>query len=566
MAITQPSIGQSAPTQQRLTTNSSENAVSASAISPDGKYLAYADKSGIYLRLTATGEIHPLLPKGHVVTSMGWFPDSSQLFASWATPPENKLELWTLSILGGAPRKLSDEGWAASVSPDSSQIVFLKEPAFGDTGLEMWLMGISDGEQRKLVSASGNVLSTPVWSPDGHSIVYLKQQYGWFGSAGSIELLNLGQSKEKTVFTDPRLDAGLRWLPDGRLLYVMFELPPNQNNSNIFVSTLNSATGTFEGPPERITSGEGLIAQPSITADGKRLTFNRVNSQLDVYVSEFSAKTGKVSTPRRLTLDEADDRPFDWTPDSKAVIFMSNRTGKPNIFRQRINETSAEMLVLGPEDKEICRVSPDGTQILYLTSAAGKDAAKRSRVMRAPLDGGASQVVIAAPGIGNIACSRAPASICIYSQQSGTQLVFTAFDPVNGNAHEAARLQRESGIANSGLSPDGKLIAVIKTGDKRIRLLSIAGQPTRREIVLKNWSTFSSVDWAADSKGLFVTSNPTGWRSSLLYVDLAGNAHELWQVKGSLQSWVIASRDGKYLALLAPTTSSNVWMAEDIRE
>jgi Tol biopolymer transport system component len=346
----------------------------------------------------------------------------------------------------------------------------------------------------------------------------------------------------------------------------MFELPPNQNNSNIFVSTLNSATGTFEGPPERITSGEALIAQPSITADGKRLTFNRVNSQLDVYVSEFSAKTGKVSTPRRLTLDEADDRPFDWTPDSKAVIFMSNRTGKPNIFRQRINETSAEMLVLGPEDKEICRVSPDGTQILYLTSAAGKDAAKSSRVMRAPLDGGASQVVIAAPGIGNIACSRAPASICIYSQQSGTQLVFTAFDPVNGNAHEAARLQRESGIANSGLSPDGKLIAVIKTGDKRIRLLSIAGQPTRREIVLKNWSTFSSVDWAADSKGLFVTSNPTGWRSSLLYVDLAGNAHELWQVKGSLQSWVIASRDGKYLALLAPTTSSNVWMAEDIRE
>jgi Tol biopolymer transport system component len=112
----------------------------------------------------------------------------------------------------------------------------------------------------------------------------------------------------------------------------MFELPPNQNNSNIFVSTLNSATGTFEGPPERITSGEALIAQPSITADGKRLTFNRVNSQLDVYVSEFSAKTGKVSTPRRLTLDEADDRPFDWTPDSKAVIFMSNRTGKPEHF------------------------------------------------------------------------------------------------------------------------------------------------------------------------------------------------------------------------------------------
>jgi Tol biopolymer transport system component len=561
---------QSVPTQQRLTTNSSENAVSASAISPDGKYLAYADKSGIYLRQMTTGEIHELVPKGHEVRSLSWFPDSSQLFASWTTPLENKIELWTLSILGGAPRKLSDEGWAPSVSPDGSQIVFLRAPAFGEAGLEIWLMGTNGGEEKKLVPASGNVLSSPVWSPDGHSIAYLKQQFAWFTSADSIELLNLEQGKEKAVFTDSRLDArldaGLRWLPDGRLLYVMFELPPNQNSSNIFASKLNSATGTFEGGAERITSGEGLIGQPSITADGKRLAFNRVNSQSDVYVSEFSAKSGKASTPRRLTLDEAEDVPFDWTPDSKAVIFISNRTGKRNIFRQRINESSAEMLGLGPEEKGICRVSPDGTQILYLPSYTGKDAtgkaaAKRSRVMRAPLDGGTPQLVVAAPGIANIACSRVPASICIYSQQSSTELIFTAFDPVNGNSHEVARVQRESGIEDSGLSPDGQFIAVIKVGAKNIRLLSLAGQPNR-EIVLKNWSSFSSIDWAADSKGLFVTSNPTGWKPSLLYVDLAGNAHQLWQVKGATQSWGIASRDGKYLAIPGPTISSNVWMAE----
>jgi len=278
-------------------------------------------------------------------------------------------------------------------------------------------------------------------------------------------------------------------------------------------------------------------------------------------------KSGKASTPRRLTVDEADDVPFDWTPDSKAVIFISNRTGKFNIFRQRINESSAEMLGLGPEEKGVCRVSPDGRQILYLPSWTGKDAAtakaaaKRSRVMRAPLDGGAPQLVVAAPGIANIACSRAPASICIYSQQSSTELIFTAFDPVSGTSHEVARVQRESGIENSGLSPDGQFIAVIKVGGKNIQLLSLAGQ-SNREIVLKNWSSLSSIDWAADSKGLFVTSNPTGWKSSLLYVDLAGNAHQLWQVKSTAQSWGIASRDGKYLAIPAPTISSNVWMAE----
>jgi DNA-binding winged helix-turn-helix (wHTH) protein len=107
--LSQPTV-----TLQRLTTNATENRIFASAMSPDGKYLAYSDKTGVYLRLLSTGELHPLLPKGSDVMFLGWFPDSSQLLASWAAPPANR-RLWSLSILGGNPRQLSDEGWSASV-------------------------------------------------------------------------------------------------------------------------------------------------------------------------------------------------------------------------------------------------------------------------------------------------------------------------------------------------------------------------------------------------------------------------------------------------------------------
>jgi hypothetical protein len=98
--------------------------------------------------------------------------------------------------------------------------------------------------------------------------------------------------------------------------------------------------------------------------------------------------------------------------------------------------------------------------------------------------------------------------------------------------------------------------------DNRLQLLSISGQPTR-EIRVKNWSGFTAVDWASDSKGLFVTSNPTGWSSSLLYVDLAGNAQELWRVRSPIQIWSIPSHNGKYVAIPAPTIGGNVWMAEN---
>jgi len=86
-------------------------------------------------------------------------------------------------------------------------------------------------------------------------------------------------------------------------------------------------------------------------------------------------------------------------------------------------------------------------------------------------------------------------------------MVFSVFDPIKGNPHEVVRLQEETGNMNSGLSPDGKILAITKSGENRIRLLSLSGQPTR-ELVLKNWNTFSSVDWTADSKGRFVTKQP----------------------------------------------------------
>ena len=84
----------------------------------------------------------------------------------------------------------------------------------------------------------------------------------------------------------------------------------------------------------------------------------------------------------------------------------------------------------------------------------------------------------------------------------------------------------------------------------------------RRPIETTDWNNFMSVDWAADGKGLFVSSNPTGRVSTLLYVDMAGNATPLWQVKNFQATWAIPSHNGKYVAIPAPTTECNVWTIE----
>ena len=66
--------------ERKLTSNSSENSVNSAAVSPDGKYLAYSDNTGIYLKLIRTGEVHPVpLPRSFSARVDDWFPDGSRL-------------------------------------------------------------------------------------------------------------------------------------------------------------------------------------------------------------------------------------------------------------------------------------------------------------------------------------------------------------------------------------------------------------------------------------------------------------------------------------------------------
>ena len=398
-------VTQATSTARRLTSNPTENPIAVSAISPDGKYLAYSDRTGTYLRLVSTGEVHSLLSKNSEVQYLSWYPDSTRLLISWPPSPAAKMGLWVMPIVGGTPRQLSDEGWSASVSPDGSQIVFLKAAMFGETGAELWLMRADGSNQRRIITAAddGTAYSSPVWSPDGHWIAYDKFRFGAYSNEAWIELFNLEHATRNVIITEPQLEWGLEWLPDGRLIYAIAEPPPSQNSSNFWAVNLNSITGRPTGVAGKITSGDDHVNQPSITADGKRLVFSRFKPQLDVYVAEFFARGPHLGTPRRLTLDDADDLPFDWTSDDSAVLFTSNRTNASsifNIFRQRVDESSAEMLVSGPEQKAVARLNADGSEILYLVSLSSQDTGgqRRSeaqqgstdvRLMRASLEGGA---------------------------------------------------------------------------------------------------------------------------------------------------------------------------------
>src|SRR5499427_2407801 len=116
--------------EKRVTTNSPEAPIRWAVISPDGKYLAYAGPSEMYVRELDTGEVRQLLlPKEfNVPMPLSWFPDSTDLvFVEWSQGNEHARSVWKLSILGGSPQKLMDDAYDPAVSPNGSRITFQRD-------------------------------------------------------------------------------------------------------------------------------------------------------------------------------------------------------------------------------------------------------------------------------------------------------------------------------------------------------------------------------------------------------------------------------------------------------
>ena len=564
------------PRLTQLTANPSEDRVRAAAISPDGKYLAFSDETGFYLRQIGSGETHFIaVPDDFGVRGVSWFPDSVHMVVASAKAGERP-SLWDLSILSGTARKINDDGSSPAVSPDGSQVAFLKGTKMRQ---QLWLMSANGAEPRKLAGEEGDYFGSIAWSPDGGRIAYSRGRLSHgYGVQAVIDVLELSGHHIQTLLSQPGLDLALAWTSGDRLIYSLAEPRPRQADSNLWWVALNRR-GQIRGSASRLTSDSGAVEGMSTSADGKRVVYLKEVLQPDVYVARLENDGVHIGEPQRLTLDDRRDFPYDWTPDGKSVIFISDRTGTFNIYKQAIDQTVPVLLVAGNETHMLARLSPDGTHLLYLSylsySNAGQTYSKTS-LMRMSLSSGAPQPALEPKSIGNHQCARLPSTVCIYSELGEGVLTFFTYDPFRGQGTQVFQIKEEVPVSyNWSLSPNGTMLAMAKGkggdesalamakgkgGDESasIRLVSLNGGG-ERQLRLENRLGLTSLDWAADGKSLWAASAGDEG-NSLLNIDLQGNVREAWRPKRMTVGWAIPSRDGRYLALQVGSGSANAWM------
>ena len=548
---------------QQLTANPAELPVYGAAISPDGKYLAYTDTNGLFLRLIDTGETRPVpVPDNWRFWDVSWFPDGTRLLLTGESAPADAPSLFSVAAIGGTPRKLQDDAWRGAVAPDGSAIVFIRAryPI-----RDIWVMGAGGENPRRVVAGAQDDGFWQVgWSPDSRRIVY-----GRTSGAGS-ELQSVIETRERDggrpnvlvsgrrLFQDWRGILPFCWLPDGRFVYALRELPPNESGSNLWESRIEvHDTVTQASAQRRLTQlGNDNIRDVRATLDGSRVTFLSERSQNDVYVAPFDTAHLQLGAPRRLTLDDRDDQPGSWTPDGRQIVFESRRAGSWDVFRQPLDAIAAEPLVIAPGNDNLARVTPDGAWVLYRHD---------QRLMRVPLAGGPAELAL--EGRGPIAsdCSTPPSSRCVMSELAGAELTFSEVHPLRGRGRELRRIVTASpDFTNWRLSPDGNRIALVDFGD-RVRVFDLAGG-SPADVSVPSWTASEFVAWAADGQGVFATATsshgPRLTSTGLLYIDLRGRVQVL---RHEPNEWIVlpvAAPDGRSIAFGAMKLESNAWMLE----
>jgi Tol biopolymer transport system component len=571
------SKGQATFKESPLTANPDDTPVTSSAISPDGKLLAYSDPTGLYVRDVDGGETHPVsVSPGFEALVESWFPDGIHLLVSKIEKGDGTPGLWKLSIMGGSPQMLYGEGESASLSPRGSQIVFVKHASPGE---EVWLMRSDGSGARRIIRSGEDSFSRAAWSPDGKHFAYArtKTRYYAFRRAPDtqIEVFDLARGTSTPVQESgprgvPRGGAAVAWLPDGSLLYPVREPRPNQQDTNLWSIALDSSRTHAVRSPVRVTSGKGIAVQLGFSNDGKRLALRRHNPQPDIYVADLKAGGKSLGVLRRLTLDQRLDYAMDWTPDSKSVIFYSNRDGPFHVFKQSIDATQADLLVGGSDDLYVPRTAPGGKSVIYVVRAKPGGDTNNSKIMQVPLAGGPPRLILEAPHLWDVECPRTPGTRCIYVQtvpvagETGRLKIFS-FRPETGERNELPAIEAKVDNPNYSFSHDGQYVAWQygrpNSDQFGLRIASM-NSDWMRFVAVPHWSDLYGIDWSADSKALWVCARDSRGNSKLINVRLDGSSSTVLSGPNLSLEWVVSSFDAHHLAIVKNSNSSNVSLLE----
>jgi eukaryotic-like serine/threonine-protein kinase len=194
-----------------------------------------------------------------------------------------------------------------ALSPDGNQAAFGRLESPTNPNTQVWLLDLVRGSATRFSSGEGSA-SRPVWSPDGRSIVFLRNREG-------LDMLYrkpVGGGDEDLLLTSRR---GLpwSWSPDGRL--VLYQT---------YAGSADLWTVPVEGErkPTPYVRSEFDELEGKFSPDGRWVAYvSNVSGRDEVYVREFSAPGSAAGS---LVSNGGGNEPH-WHSDGKQLLYRAGR-------------------------------------------------------------------------------------------------------------------------------------------------------------------------------------------------------------------------------------------------
>ena len=242
------------------------------------------------------------------------------------------------------------------LSPDNTKIVYVRTKMDimkdGKTS-SIWMIDVDGNNHQKLTSNIHNE-SSPRWSPDGKYIAFVSSLDDDNGSEIYIYWVD---SKQYSVVSQlSKSPNNLKWSPSGE--YIGFSMFVADEVLSL-ISPPKKPKNAKWAPPARITD------RLKHEADG--------SGYLDKGFSHLFYISKDGGAPIRVTSEPYNHKNFDWSKDSKAMIFSSNYSKNweydfrnSEMYYIKTDGSNLKQLTnrKGPDQNGV--FSPDGKKIAYL--------------------------------------------------------------------------------------------------------------------------------------------------------------------------------------------------------
>ena len=190
-------------------------------------------------------------------------------------------------------------------------------------------------------------------------------------------------------------------------------------------------------------------------------------------------------------------------------------------------------------------------------------------LVRFPIAGGNPETILQLSHPALVSCAKAPSKMCVIAEPSddNKEMIVSTLDPTKGRGPELARFRLDQPVdvfvdnLLCFVSPDGARLAITRSPLGSVEIYSLNGRLLRK-VPSPPLGKIMWLAWAPGLNGFFVTRKVQG-DFELLHLDFQGHSKSLRRCADSGCGGVYPSPDGKHLAIIDRTQTTNMWMMEN---